>query len=218
MTIRIQLALDMLDRGRAIEVAKLCAPYVDIIEAGTPLIKSVGIGIVKILKQTHNTHLVVADLKSSDVGAYEAEMAFSAGADIITTLGVTTTATIIEVQREADKWNRQALVDMTGVKDPVERALELKDYGINMVLYHRSIDEEVTQGAVWNDEACRTVMELTNLGMDVLVAGGINLNTLPLLCKIKLYGIIIGRSITAHEDPAFAAREFKQKSREFWTD
>jgi 3-hexulose-6-phosphate synthase len=43
---KIQLALDTLDGDHALELAALAAPYVDIIEAGTPLIKSVGIGIV----------------------------------------------------------------------------------------------------------------------------------------------------------------------------
>jgi 3-hexulose-6-phosphate synthase len=101
---KIQLAIDKLDWDDALRLAALAAPYVDILEAGTPLIKSVGIRIVSELKAAHPDKLVLADLKSSDVGAYEANMAFKAGADIVTTQGITTLATIAEVQREADKW------------------------------------------------------------------------------------------------------------------
>jgi len=48
------------------------------------LIKSVGIRIVTRLKNAHPDKIVLADTKTSDVGAFEANMAFSAGADIVT--------------------------------------------------------------------------------------------------------------------------------------
>ena len=66
---KLQLALDTLNANEAINLAKLCAPHVDILEAGTPLIKSVGIQIVSRLKDVHPDKIVLADLKSSDVGA-----------------------------------------------------------------------------------------------------------------------------------------------------
>ncbi|MDO8753765.1 MAG: orotidine 5'-phosphate decarboxylase / HUMPS family protein, partial [Anaerolineales bacterium] len=108
--VKLQLAMDTLDGNEALKLAASVAPYADILEAGTPLIKSVGINIVRKLKSAHPEKIVLADLKSSDVGAYEANMAFTAGADIVTTQGITTLATICEVQREADKWKRRAEV------------------------------------------------------------------------------------------------------------
>jgi 3-keto-L-gulonate-6-phosphate decarboxylase len=83
-------------------------------------------------------------------------------------------ATIAEVQREADKWGRRAEVDMTGVADPVKRAVQVMNVGISLVLYHRSIDEEVTAGALWNDAACQIVKDLCSLGLDVAVVGRID--------------------------------------------
>mgnify|MGYP000412775317 CR=1 FL=1 len=187
---KIQLALDVLSAERALEIAQAASPWVDILEAGTPLIKSAGIGIVSRLKVAHPTKLVLADLKSTDVGAYEAAMGFRAGADIVTTLGVTTLATIEEVQREANRWGRRCQVDLTGVADPVGKAHELKAIGVSFVLYHRSIDEEVTKGATWSESVCRLVHELCGLGIDVAVAGGIGLDTLPRLQSCPLYAIV----------------------------
>ena len=213
---KIQLALDTLDGHRALELARLCAQHVDILEAGTPLIKSVGITIVSKLRSEHPEKIVLADLKSSDVGAYEANMAFLAGADVVTPQGITTLATIAEVQREADKWPRRAEVDMTGVADPVARARECQSVGVSLVLYHRSIDEETTRGALWDESAVETVRQLAGLGLDVAVAGGVDASVLPLLKDINLYGIVVGRGITAQPDPAKSARELAELARSLW--
>jgi 3-hexulose-6-phosphate synthase len=214
--VKIQLALDTLDGEHALELARLSAPWVAILEAGTPLIKSVGIDIVRKLKEAHPDKLVLADLKSSDVGAYEANMAFRAGADIVTTQGITTLATIAEVQREADRWDRRAEVDMTGVADPVAKAREVQAFGVSLVLYHRSIDEEVTVGARWDEKACQTVKALCSLGLDVAIAGGVNTEILPLLCEAPLYAVVVGRGITAQGDPAAAAQAIARRIQEIW--
>lgn len=214
--VKLQLAMDTLDGDEAVRLASATAPFVDIIEAGTPLIKSVGINIVTKLKTAHPEKIILADLKSSDVGAYEANMAFTAGADIVTTQGITTFATIVEVQREADKWKRRAEVDMTGVSDPVERAREVKTAGVSLVLYHRSIDEELTAGAQWDEKAVNTVHDMCALGLDVAVAGGIHYDTLHLLRGLPIYGVVVGRGITAQADPAQAARKIAERIREIW--
>jgi len=213
---KIQLALDTLDGDHALELARLASPFVQILEAGTPLIKSVGISIVTRLKAAHPQKIVLADLKSSDVGAYEAAMAFKAGADIVTTQGITTLATIAEVQREADKWRRRAEVDMTGVKDPLARAREVQRVGVSLVLYHRSIDEETTEGALWDEKAVETVRQMGKLGLDVAVAGGVNLDVLPLLGSVPLYGIVVGRGITAQQEPGAAAAALAGRVQELW--
>lgn len=213
---KLQLAMDTLDGEEALRLAAATAPYIDFLEAGTLLIKSVGIGIVQKLRAAHPDKLILADLKSSDVGAYEANMAFVAGADIVTTQGITTLATICAVQHEADKWNRRAEVDMTGVKDPVARAKEVQARGVSLVLYHRSIDEEVTEGALWDEKAVNTVREMCSLGLDVAIAGGVHADILPLLRDVPIYGVVVGRGITAQTDPARAAAEIANCIHELW--
>jgi len=213
---KIQIALDTLDPNHALELAQLTAPHLDILEAGTPLIKSAGIGIISRLKVAHPSKIILADLKSSDVGAYEACMAFEAGADVVTTQGITTLATIAEVQSEADKWNRRAEVDMTGVRDPVARSREVQAAGVSLVLFHRSIDEEINEGALWDDGALKNVGQMADLGLDVAVAGGIDLDVLPLFKDVSLYGIVIGRGITGQADPAAAALSIANLVKKIW--
>lgn len=213
---KVQLALDTLKWEEAMELAHLAGPYVDILEAGTPLIKSVGIKIVTALKEAYPEKLILADLKSSDVGAYEANMAFQAGADIVTTQGITTIATIAEVQREADKWHRRAEVDMTGVADPIFRSCEVQKVGVSLVLYHRSIDEELTEKALWDDKAYAAVDSMCSLGLDVAIAGGVSIDLLSMLGHAPVYGIVIGRGITAQPDPSEAAKRIRERVKELW--
>jgi 3-dehydro-L-gulonate-6-phosphate decarboxylase len=120
------------------------------------------------------------------------------------------------VQRVANWWKRRAEVDMTGVADPLARAKELIPRGVSLVLYHRSMDEEQTAGALWDDQACQTVRELCDLGLDVVVAGGVDLDMLAMLCEAPLYAIVVGRGITAQADPAHAARRIHARVRQVW--
>ncbi|MHB1414338.1 MAG: orotidine 5'-phosphate decarboxylase / HUMPS family protein [Chloroflexota bacterium] len=46
---RLQLAMDLLDLDAALSVARAPAAWIDIIEAGTPLIKSVGMEALRSL-------------------------------------------------------------------------------------------------------------------------------------------------------------------------
>jgi len=124
-------------------------------------------------------------------------MAFQAGADIVTTQGITTLATIAEVQREADKWQRRAEVDMTGVADPIARSCEVQKVGVSLVLYHRSIDQELTEAALWDEKACRIVHSMCALGLDVAIAGGVNIDVLPMLKGAPIYNIVVGRGSLA---------------------
>jgi 3-hexulose-6-phosphate synthase len=168
------------------------------------------------LKSAHPDKVILADLKTSDVGAYEANMACKAGADIVTTQGITTTATILEVHRESARWKKRAEVDLTGVTDPVGRARELQALGIDLVVFHRSIDQELTEGALWDEQARRSVLDLCALGLDVAVAGGLSASVMPLLSGVPIFAIVVGRGITAQREPAQAAREIEERVRQFW--
>jgi 3-keto-L-gulonate-6-phosphate decarboxylase len=57
----IQLALDSLDVGQTLSLASQAAPYVDILEIGTPCIKHNGINLVRELKKEFPDTLVLVD-------------------------------------------------------------------------------------------------------------------------------------------------------------
>ena len=215
MAPKLQVALDFAELEPALEVAGKVAPHVDILEAGTPLIKSVGLEVVRELRRQFPGKLIYADMKSTDVGAFEADLAFQAGADFTVASGVTTDATIREVRRVAEEQERRCVVDLTGIRDVRARCRELEPHGIDLVLVHRSIDEEVTSGAAWNSSDIEVLSDLGNMGIEVMIAGGLNTENIPLFSAVPLYAIVVGRGITAQEDPAGAAAELKGIISEF---
>ena len=50
---KLQVAIDLLTTQDALALAAKIAPYIDIIELGTPLIKNEGIAVVTAMKQAH---------------------------------------------------------------------------------------------------------------------------------------------------------------------
>jgi 3-hexulose-6-phosphate synthase len=96
-------------------------PYVDVIELGTPLIKQEGLSVVRYVKAAYPKKLVFADLKTMDTGELEADLAFDAGADIMTVLGSAGGSTIVGAVKSGKKHNKSVVADMIGVKDRLSR-------------------------------------------------------------------------------------------------
>ena len=77
----VQISLDLIDLDEALETAALAIRAgVDWLEAGTPLILSLGLPGVKRLREAFPGIPIVADLKTMDGGYLEAEMMAAAGA------------------------------------------------------------------------------------------------------------------------------------------
>lgn len=117
----LQIALDLLNMKQAIKVAGVAVDYVDIIEAGTPPVKSEGIRAVESLRKNFEKN-DFPDIKIMDAGALEARMAFEAGADIVSMCAQAPIETITEAIGETRQWNKKAVVDLIGCRDWVLRA------------------------------------------------------------------------------------------------
>ena len=90
----LQVALDLLNAERAIGIAKDAVKGgADWLEAGTPLIKSEGMDIIRQLREQFPGKTIVADMKTMDTGALETEMAAKAGADVICLLAASDDST-----------------------------------------------------------------------------------------------------------------------------
>src|SRR2546426_2380853 len=140
----LQVALDHMHLKRALLAAKEAVDGgADWLEAGTPLVKSEGIEVVRQLKKSFPGKTIVADLKTMDTGAFEVEIAAKAGADVITVMGVTDDATILEAVRAARRYGSKIMGDlMRGTGKPAP-AKEPEKLGVGYLKMPRSIDEKM---------------------------------------------------------------------------
>ncbi|MEM1609959.1 MAG: orotidine 5'-phosphate decarboxylase / HUMPS family protein, partial [Thermoplasmata archaeon] len=140
----LQVALDLTILERAVQIAKEAVEGgVDWIEVGTPLIKSAGMDAVRTLKRTFPNKIIVADMKTMDVGGAEAEMAAKSGADVIVVMGASDDGTIIEAVKAANKYGSKIMVDLLNLSDPVKRAKEAVNMGAEYLCVHVGVDQQM---------------------------------------------------------------------------
>jgi len=203
---KLQVAIDLLTTKEALALAAKVAPYVDIIELGTPLIKNMGSAVITAMKNAHPDKLVFADLKTADAGELEADIAFTAGADLVTVMGAAGDATIIGAVKAAKAHGKGVVVDTIGYPDRVRRAQEVSKLGVEFVELHAGLDEQWTDGysiQVLIDEAAR-------VGVPVSVAGGVNISNVAAVVEAGAKVIVAGAAIYGAEDPAAAAKELRE--------
>ena len=186
---KLQFAMDTLTTDTALELAAAAAPYVDILELGTPLIKSAGLSAVTAVKAAHPDKIVFADLKTMDAGELEADIAFTAGADLVTVLGTAGDSTITGAVKAARKHGKGVVADLIGVADKPQRAKEVVALGVEFVEMHAGLDEQAEDGFTFDTllrdgEAAAvpfsvaggittsTIHAVQQSGADVAVAGG----------------------------------------------
>lgn len=203
----IQLALDSINYDQTLQLARAAAPYVDIIEIGTPCIKVNGIRLVRELRRTYPGKKIFADLKTMDAGLYEAKPFFMAGADICTVLGTADLGTIKGVIEAANAYGKEAQVDLINVDNKPQRAKEVAALGAHIVGVHTGIDQQLAGQTPFAD--LQNLLSL-QLGVKVSVAGGINQATVQQVAKSNPNIIVVGGAITGAASPADAAREIRR--------
>ncbi len=204
---KLQVAIDLLSTPDALGLLHKVAEFVDVIELGTPLIKKEGLSVVTDIKAAYPEKLVFADLKTMDAGELEANLAFDAGADIVTVLGVAGDDTIAGAVKAGKTHGKSVVADMIGVKDRPVRLKELKALGITWAELHAGLDEQAQAGY-----SIDSLLEIgRNSPIPFSVAGGINLER---ICAVEAAGAIVavaGGAIYHAKDPAAAAKALREK-------
>jgi 3-dehydro-L-gulonate-6-phosphate decarboxylase len=213
----LQLALDYISLPQAIVMAYQVAPEVDIIEIGTPLCKAAGMEAVRAIREICPDKIILADVKTPDVGGLEAAMCFDAGADWMTVIGGATLATVEQALNVARERGKEVLMELTGVRDIMERAAEWRQIGIERMVYHREWDAQ-SAGRMWTEADKVTICRLIDMGFKVTVTGGLTLELMPFFADLPVSVLICGRGIREAAEPRAAAREMRQLIAELWSD
>ncbi|MBF0738867.1 3-hexulose-6-phosphate synthase [Staphylococcus arlettae] len=200
----LQLAIDLLNKEDAAELANKVKDYVDIVEIGTPIVINEGLPAVQHLNDNIDSVKVLADLKIMDAADYEVSQAVKFGADIVTILGVAEDASIKAAVDEAHKHGKQLLVDMIAVQDLEKRAKDLDDLGADYIAVHTGYDLQAEGQSPL--ESLRKVKSVIS-NSKVAVAGGIKPDTIKDIVSENPDLIIVGGGIANADDPVEAAKQ-----------
>jgi 3-hexulose-6-phosphate synthase/6-phospho-3-hexuloisomerase len=193
----LQVALDLTELTRALQIAKEAVRGgADWIEAGTPLIKSEGMQAVRTLKVQFPDHMIVADMKIADTGALEVEMAAKAGAGIVCILADADDSVIAEAVRAARLYGVQLMADLINTPDPVPRAKQMESMGIDIIVAHVGIDQQM-MGKSSIDLLAAITGEVT---VPVAVAGGLDVVTAAQAVQHGAVMVIVGGAIVRSAD------------------
>ena len=204
--LELQLAIDLLNKEEAAELANKVKDYVDIVEIGTPIVINEGLPAVQHLNDNVDGVKVLADLKIMDAADYEVSQAVKFGADIVTILGVAEDASIKAAVDEAHKHGKQLLVDMIAVQDLEKRAKDLDDLGADYIAVHTGYDLQAEGQSPL--ESLRKVKSVIS-NSKVAVAGGIKPDTIKDIVSENPDLIIVGGGIANADDPVAAAKACK---------
>ena len=212
----IQVAMDYIQTRDAVEMARIVAPFVGAIEIGTPLCKAEGMHAVRAVREACPDHIIMADMKTPDVGGLEAKIAFDAGADWMTVLGAAPADTLrLAMEEAAGRPGHEILVELTGIQDILARAKAWREMGVERMVYHRGWDEG-NRSRTWDPSDRETLEALAEMGFKLSVAGGLDMEALDFFVGLPIAVFVIGRAIRETPDPAATANAFQAKLREMW--
>ena len=207
LSFQISVDVGTLDLGLTVASAAL-AGGVDIVEMGTPLLKTQGVAnVVPAFRKRFPDALLLADMKTMDGGAGEARSVFSGGGNIFNFLalaGVDTAKSICavrdEFRRAGPELPRLAFPDiMVPHQGPatqaVEVALRMVEAGVDGVGIHLQSDaRRATPKLIEEDylgDVARAVFERIGKAVPVQVVGGLSIAQAKSLAKAGLRCFVI---------------------------
>jgi len=204
---KLQLALDSV-WSKSLEILRSVISYIDIIEIGTPLIYREGMLAVQRLRASYPEAVILADLKIIDAGEGEATIAFEAGCDIVTVLGVAHDVTVRGAVAAARYFKKSIVADLIQVPDPVLRARQLLNMGCDYLCVHTAHD--------LSREYSRSIAVVQHMrdalpDAPLAVAGGIGPTLISEIAALNPEIIVVGSAITAASDPETAARMLRRR-------
>lgn len=203
----IQVALDLLETDRAIQIAKESLEGgADWLEAGTPLIKSEGMDVIRKLRDAFPEKTIIADMKITDTGAMEVEMGAKAGADIVVVLASADDSTILESVRAARKYGVKIMADLISANDPVARSMEVEKLGVDYINVHAGIDQQME--GLDSLSIMKEVVKKVNI--PVAIAGGLDAVSCAEAVIAGADIVVVGGNIVRSSNVTASARAIRE--------
>lgn len=204
---KLQAALDFFTVEEALALMEKIHPYVDIAEIGSPLMYADGFHAIAEMKKHYPDKLVLADAKIVDGGYDIAKKMFEAGADIVTSIGMTNNETLSGLVRAAHECGRWAMADTIGVSDLANRVRELDDMGFDYILVHTAHDMlNCISAPIEALKVIKANVKHAKAG----ISGGITPEQMLEIAAVQPDWVVVGSGLTLAKDPVQVARALRE--------
>jgi 3-dehydro-L-gulonate-6-phosphate decarboxylase len=210
----LQIALDATDIDSALASVEKVADKVNVIEVGTILAFSHGVNAVSILRNRYPEHILVCDMKITDASAILTRLALEAGANWVTVSAAAHIETIRSAKIVADELHGEIQIELYG-HWTMDDARSWINMDIKQAIYHRSRDAELA-GVSWTDEDLVRMQQLSDIGIELSITGGIVPQDVHLFKALRVKSFIAGRAL-AGEQGIELANEFHSEISRYWS-
>lgn len=200
---KLQIAFDITDLEKAIELGNQVAEYCDILEIGTLLIYKNGIKAIERFREAFPQKTLLVDAKIIDRGKEATTIMANAGADWITVMAGTGKEVIHSACTTAHQYNMRVMLDLIDASALGQSALEAKNLGADALLFHQAYDEKDALILLDKWEIVRG-----NSPLPIYISAKITRTSVYNILNIKPDGIVVGKSILDSDEPTQEARFF----------
>ena len=209
----LQMALDATTIESALKSVELVSKHLDVIEVGTILAFAYGVDSVAVLRKKYPEHIIVCDMKITDASAILSRLAMQAGANWVTVSAAAHIETIRAAKKITDEFNGEVQIELYG-NWTYNDARDWVAMGITQAIYHRSRDAELA-GVNWTANDLVKLKELSKLGLELSITGGIVPEDIYLFKDVNVKAFIAGRAL-ADVEGSVIAQHFHSEIEKYW--
>lgn len=213
---RLQIALDKTDLPSALAPLQKAAPSIDVIECGTVLMLAEGLRTVREIRALFPDKEILADIRIAEAGKLLAQMAFQAGASLVSVVAGASMTTVEQVCAVAEAAGGEVQIELADDWYDADRARLWREAGAQHVIVKRSRDREAAGDLSWGPDDLARVDELAGMGFTVTITGGITPDDLSTFAGHPVGIVIAGRAVTDATDPRAAADALQAAIEAVW--
>lgn len=194
---KLQIAFDVLDLEKCLDIAKSVDIYADSFEIRSSLLLKYGIHIIEKFRSTFPNKELFVETQIVSHAQDIVPMCIKAGADWVSVMAGTTQQMIHGVSTLAGQKNKFVTLDLLDANSIGQAAMDAKRLGVDALLYHNIYDSQ--EGASFAMEEWDDLRGNTNL--PIYITSNIDRRNIQFIISLQPDVISIGKTITQSTNP-----------------
>jgi len=198
---KLQIAFDVLDLNKCLEIAQSVEMYADSFEIRSSLLLKYGTFCIEQFKEHFPDKELYVETNIVSYAQDIVPMCVKAGADYVSVMAGTSQQIIHGVAILAHQKKKSVTLDLLDAHSIGQAAMDAKKLGVDALLYHNIYDNQ--------DEAPFAMEEWDNLrgntNLPIYITSNIDRNNISFIMSLNPDIIIIGKTITQAGNPVAEA-------------